>query len=227
MTSKDIQLNSEWKEILQDEFSKNYMINLREFLQKELKNHKIIYPHGSEIFSALNSTPFSKVKVVIIGQDPYHGPDQAHGLCFSVKKGIKIPPSLVNIFKELQNDLGFLPPNHGFLQKWAEEGVLLLNTTLTVEKGKAGSHHDKGWEFFTDRIIEELNRKKENLVFFLWGSPAQKKAKKVDDKRHLVIKSPHPSPLSAYRGFFGQSPFSKANEYLNRNGISQIDWQIS
>jgi uracil-DNA glycosylase len=202
------------------------MHSLREFLTSELKRGKTIYPESNNVFSAFNSTPFNKVKVVIIGQDPYHGEDQAHGMCFSVKKGVKIPPSLRNIYKELASDLSIETPQHGLLQSWADQGVLLLNTVLTVEKGMAGSHQGKGWEIFTDRVIDLLNKEKENLVFLLWGSPAQKKAKNVNSEKHLVLKSPHPSPLSAHRGFFGQHHFSKCNHYLKEKGIGPINWCI-
>jgi uracil-DNA glycosylase len=203
------------------------MQELADFLISEEQLGKSIYPDNSDIFRALEACPFEKVKVVILGQDPYHGKGQAHGLCFSVQKGVKIPPSLVNIYKELQSDVGVTPPEHGHLIEWAQEGVLLLNNVLTVEDGKAGSHHGKGWEQFTDRIVEILNEKKENLVFILWGSPAQKKAAKVDSARHCLIKSVHPSPLSSYRGFFGSKPFSKTNDYLKSRGLAPINWKLS
>lgn len=202
------------------------MLSLKQFLQDEAKNGKTIYPAAQNIFQALDATPFTKVKVVILGQDPYHGPGQAHGLCFSVQKDVPIPPSLVNIYKELKSDLGIDPPKHGNLISWAHQGILLLNNVLTVEAAKAGSHHGKGWELFTDRIVEVLNEKKENLVFILWGSPAQKKAAKVDPQKHCLIKSVHPSPLSSYRGFFGSKPFSQANDYLISKNITPIDWRI-
>ena len=221
---RDFKLEKSWKELLGSELKKTYMSDLRTFLVQEEKAQKTIYPQSQDIFAALNLTPFDQVKVVILGQDPYHGPNQAHGLCFSVKPGIKIPPSLVNIFKELKDDLGITPPTHGCLGAWGKQGVLLLNNVLTVEDGKAGSHHLKGWEQFTDKIIELLNEKKENLVFILWGSPAQKKAQKVDSKKHFIIKSVHPSPLSSYRGFFGSKPFSQTNTYLNSKGIKPINW---
>lgn len=221
---RDFKLEKSWKELLGSELKKPYMGDLRTFLVQEEKAQKTIYPQSQDIFAALNLTPFDQVKVVILGQDPYHGPNQAHGLCFSVKPGIKIPPSLVNIFKELKDDLGITPPTHGCLGAWGKQGVLLLNNVLTVEDGKAGSHHLKGWEQFTDKIIELLNEKKENLVFILWGSPAQKKAQKVDSKKHFIIKSVHPSPLSSYRGFFGSKPFSQTNTYLNSKGIKPINW---
>ena len=223
----DTKLDHTWAKYLSAEFEKPYFIALKKFLDNEFKNHKIIYPPKEEIFQALNLTPLEKVKVVIIGQDPYHGENQAHGLCFSVKKGIKIPPSLVNIYKELESDLAIKPPTHGNLSQWAERGVLLLNNVLTVEDSKAGSHHGKGWEIFTDKIIEVLNTEKSNLVFILWGSPAQKKAAGVDLKKHHVIKSVHPSPLSSYRGFFGSKPFSQTNSYLESKLIKPIDWSIN
>lgn len=224
---KDPKIDPSWKEVLSDEFSAPYMGKLREFLISEADAGKIIYPAENDIFAALNLTPFDKVKVVIIGQDPYHGPGQAHGLSFSVPKGVKIPPSLVNIYKELKDDLDITPPTHGYLEDWACQGVLLLNNVLTVEDGKAGSHHNHGWEQFTDKIIEVLNQKKENLVFILWGSPAQKKAKSVNESKHFIIKSVHPSPLSSYRGFFGSKPFSKTNAFLKSKGIKEINWKIS
>lgn len=223
---RDIKLEKSWKELLGSELELPYMAELRTFLLREQKTGKTIYPQSEEIFAALNLTPFDQVKVVILGQDPYHGPNQAHGLCFSVKPGVKTPPSLVNIFKELKSDLGITPPTHGCLDAWARQGVLLLNNVLTVEDGKAGSHHLKGWEEFTNKIIELLNEKKENLVFILWGSPAQKKASKVDAKKHFIIKSVHPSPLSSYRGFFGSKPFSQTNTYLKSKGIKPIDWTL-
>ena len=219
-------LEKSWQNLLQDELQKPYMLELQSFLVQEEKSGKKIYPPQNEIFAALNMTPFDQVKVVILGQDPYHGEGQAHGLCFSVKPGVKPPPSLINIFKELQNDVAVTPPDHGNLSKWASQGVLLLNNVLTVEDGKAGSHHLKGWEQFTDRIIELLNDKKENLVFILWGSPAQKKAAKVDTKKHFVLKSVHPSPLSSYRGFFGSRPFSQTNAFLSSKGLGPIDWGL-
>jgi uracil-DNA glycosylase len=202
------------------------MQELRGFLRKEISAKKVIYPRGSEYFAALDHTPFDKVKVVILGQDPYHGANQAHGLCFSVRPGVEIPPSLGNIFIELKNDLGIEPSNHGHLTYWAEQGVLLLNATLTVEAGKAGSHQDKGWERFTDVVIDVLNREREGLVFVLWGSYAQKKGAFIDTRKHLVLKGPHPSPLSAHRGFFGCRHFSKINNYLQAHGKTPIDWRL-
>lgn len=220
-------LHPTWEKILKEEFSKPYMVKLLEFLNSEEQLNKKIYPSFDEIFGALNLTPFEKVKVVILGQDPYHGPNQAHGLSFSVKSGVKIPPSLVNIYKELSTDMSLPIPDHGNLESWAREGVLLLNNVLTVEDGQAGSHHKKGWEIFTDKIVEVLNSRKENLVFILWGSPAQKKASMVDTTKHCVLKSVHPSPLSVYRGFYGSRPFSEANHYLESKGLLPINWSIT
>lgn len=224
---RNIQLDSSWLQVLQDEFDKPYMQSLRAFLQAEKQAGKIIYPAGKNIFNAFNSTPFDAVKVVILGQDPYHGPGQAHGLCFSVLPGVPFPPSLLNIFKEIQQDLGIPVPSHGCLQSWAEQGVLLLNATLTVEQARAGSHQGKGWETFTDEAIAALNREREGLVFLLWGSYAQKKGALIDGRKHLVLKSPHPSPLSAHRGFLGNRHFSKANEWLTRRGEQPIDWRLA
>lgn len=221
-----IDLSGKWLELLGPEFELDYMKKLKAFLIAEAQKNKIIYPEGKNIFEAFKLTPFEKVKVVIIGQDPYHGPGQAHGLCFSVQKGVKVPPSLVNIYKELKEDLGTPIADHGYLENWAREGVLMLNNVLTVEKGKAASHHGKGWELFTDKIIEVLNEKKENLVFILWGSPAQKKGKSIDTSKHFVIKSVHPSPLSSYRGFFGSKPFSQTNSFLASKGLKAINWNI-
>lgn len=222
----DLTIESSWKEVLGTEFTKPYMCELLEFLRDERKSGKTIYPSYDDVFEAFRLTPFREVKVVIIGQDPYHGPGQAHGLCFSVKKGMKIPPSLKNIFKELQTDQKVEIPESGCLEQWARQGVLLLNTVLTVEAGKANSHMNKGWEIFTDKVIEILNEKKEHLVFILWGSPAQKKARKVNPDKHLMLKAVHPSPLSVYRGFLGSRPFSQANTYLIENGIGPIDWNL-
>ncbi len=220
-------LEKGWKEALEIQELSNNIEKLNFFLEAELKNKKEILPERSLLFSAFNSTSFKNVKVVIIGQDPYHGPSQAHGMSFSVLPGVKIPPSLRNIYKELESDLGIAPAEHGYLSSWAKQGVLLLNSVLTVEASKAGSHHGRGWEIFTDKVIEVLNQKKENLVFLLWGSPAQKKASKVDSTRHYVLKCPHPSPLAAYRGFFGCKHFSKTNVFLKTKGIKPIDWSIS
>lgn len=220
-------LEKSWSSLLASELKQTYMQEIFHFIENEKQSGKVIYPQFETIFHALNLTPFNNVKVVILGQDPYHGKDQAHGLCFSVKKGIKVPPSLANIFKELKSDLNIDPPNHGSLESWAKQGVLLLNNVLTVEDGRAGSHHGQKWELFTDKIIEILNQKKEHLVFILWGSPAQRKAAKVDQAKHFIIKSVHPSPLSSYRGFFGSRPFSQTNTYLLKQNIPPIDWFIN
>jgi len=225
-TADGVQLHPEWKKVLGAEFGKPYMKQLRAFLKTELKKGKTIYPRGPDIFNALNTTPLSRVKVVILGQDPYHGPGQAHGLCFSVQKGVPPPPSLVNIFKELKEDLNIPSSQHGYLQSWAEQGVLLLNTVLTVEKGKPQSHQGQGWEQFTDQVIQAVNAKEEPVVFFLWGSPAQKKKNLITNSQHIVFKAPHPSPLSAYRGFFGSKHFSKANACLEQLGKEPIDWSL-
>jgi uracil-DNA glycosylase len=213
-----------WKSRLQDEFEQPYMAELRQFLLRRKEQGAVIFPPGRLIFNALNSTPFESVKVVILGQDPYHGPGQAHGLCFSVPKDVPIPPSLVNIYKELAADLGVEPPRSGNLQGWADQGVLLLNAVLTVERGRAGAHQGKGWERFTDRVIGELNAARDGLVFMLWGSYALKKGEVIDRERHLVLKAPHPSPLSAHRGFFGCRHFSMANDWLVRHGHSPVQW---
>ncbi len=223
----EIKLTDSWKTKLAGEFENPQMKYLRNFLLQEIKIGKQIYPKGEEYFAALNKVPFDKVRVVIVGQDPYHGIGQAHGLSFSVKDGVAFPPSLQNIFKELQNDLGVKAPKSGDLSDWANQGVLLLNSVLTVESGKAASHQGKGWEQFTDKIIHLLNDEKENLVFILWGAYAQKKASFVDRKKHLVIESPHPSPLSSYRGFFGSKPFSKTNQYLSSQQLSPINWDLN
>jgi uracil-DNA glycosylase len=221
-----MQIDSSWRAFLGEEFEKPYMKELLEFLDREEAAGKVIYPAKDHILAAFHHTPFHQVKVVVIGQDPYHGEGQAHGLSFSVGEKISPPPSLVNIFKELETDLNIKRPSNGSLVHWANQGVLLLNSVLTVEHGKAGSHHKRGWEKFTDRVIEVLNEEKRNLVFILWGAPAQKKAAKVDESKHCLIKSPHPSPLSSYRGFFGSKPFSKANAYLQEHGISPIHWSV-
>lgn len=221
-----VRLHEEWKSLLLPEFDQEYMKNLRKFLAAEMKAGKTVFPEGKNIFNALNSTPLSQVKVVILGQDPYHGAGQAHGLCFSVQKGVPPPPSLENIFKELKEDLGFIPPKHGELTKWAEQGVLLLNTCLTVEKGRPLSHQSRGWENFTDKIIQSLNAQERPLVFLLWGSPAQRKEVLINNPKHLILKAPHPSPLSSYRGFFGCKHFSKTNEFLKSTGQDIIDWNL-
>jgi uracil-DNA glycosylase len=215
-----------WMEVLGQEFDKPYMRILRDFLASELKAKKVIYPHGKDIFNAFKLTDFNQVKVVVIGQDPYHGPGQAHGLSFSVKPGVPPPPSLVNIFQELKSDLRIQATGSGHLEPWARQGVLLLNAVLTVEAGQAASHQGKGWELFTDKVVEVLNRERDHLVFFLWGAHAQKKGANLDASKHLIIKSPHPSPLSSYRGFFGSKPFSKTNTYLQSHGLKPIDWSI-
>jgi uracil-DNA glycosylase len=221
---REIKLESSWKTRLQDEFALPYMASLRRFLLDRKRNGAVIYPPGGQIFNALDSTPFDAVKVVILGQDPYHGPGQAHGLCFSVQKDVPTPPSLVNIYKEIESDLGLTPPGHGNLQSWAEQGVLLLNAVLTVERGHASAHQGKGWEKFTDRIVIELNAGRENLVFLLWGAYAMKKGAIIDRDRHFVLNAPHPSPLSAHRGFFGCRHFSKANAWLEKHGMEPVNW---
>ncbi len=221
-----VQLRPSWKKRIASEFEQEYMQKLRQFLIAEKQQGKIIYPESDDIFNSMNLTSFNDVKVVIVGQDPYHGPGQAHGLCFSVKPGVRIPPSLVNIFKELHNDLGIPIRNHGYLVSWAEQGVLMINSVLTVEKNKAGSHQGKGWERFTDAIITTVNKEHSGVVYFLWGSYAQKKGKIIDRKRNLVLQSVHPSPLSAHRGFFGNSHFSQANTYLERVGKEPVNWEL-
>lgn len=223
---RQINLDESWRSLLQGEFESDYMQQLRIFLQQEKSLGKEIYPGGDEIFNALNATKFDSVKVVILGQDPYHGPGQAHGLCFSVRPGVRIPPSLKNIYKELAADIAFIPPQHGCLDYWAQQGVLLLNSVLTVETGNAASHQGKGWEKFTDRVVELLNAGRSGLVFVLWGNYAQKKGAMIDRDKHLVLSSVHPSPLSASRGFFGNQHFSRANEFLLAHGDSAIDWQL-
>ncbi len=223
-----VELEPSWLEVLGDEFDKPYMLGLKKFLKEEKEAGNKIYPKGSDIFNAFWKTPFKDLKVVILGQDPYHGEHQAHGLSFSVQKGIGIPPSLRNIYKELSTDIpGFKIPSHGDLTEWAEQGVLLLNASLTVRAGMPGSHQKKGWETFTDTVIKKISDKKEEIVFILWGSFAHAKSELIDTKKHHIIKSPHPSPFSADRGFFGSKPFSKTNEILIREGKKPIDWQIS
>ncbi|MEQ1875471.1 MAG: uracil-DNA glycosylase [Bdellovibrionia bacterium] len=221
-----IALPPDWKAELLGEFQKPYMRELKTFLKAEKAAKKTIYPPGKEIFNAFHLTPLSEVKVLILGQDPYHGPGQAHGLAFSVRKGVKPPPSLRNIFKELQQDTGVTIPENGDLTKWAEQGVLLLNTSLTVERAKAGSHQNKGWELFTDQVIRVLNAREEPVVFVLWGAPAMRKHELITRRHHLVLKSPHPSPFSADRGFFGSRPFSKINSVLKKRGVGEIDWSL-
>ncbi len=224
---QQIRLEAGWKAQLSDQFQADYMKQLRQFLVSEKQANKTIYPKGDEYFNALNLTPFDQVRVVILGQDPYHGPGQAHGLCFSVQAGVAPPPSLKNIYKEMASDLGLPIPNHGNLTHWAEQGVLLLNSVLTVEQGKAASHQGRGWEQFTDRVIERINREREGVVFMLWGNYAQKKGQLIDATKHCVLKAPHPSPLSAYRGFFGCHHFSKANQWFQKRGEPPIDWQLA
>ena len=221
-----VKLEPSWLKVLGSEFEQPYMAQLKNFLQAEKRAGKKIFPAGENWFNALNTTPFDKVKVVILGQDPYHGPGQAHGLCFSVLPGVPSPPSLVNMFKELQSDLGVPVSSHGCLQHWAEQGVLLLNAVLTVERGLANSHQGRGWEQFTDACIAHLNRDREGLVFMLWGSYAQRKGQLIDRSRHLVLEAPHPSPLSAHRGFLGCRHFSQANRYLESRGETPIDWAL-
>lgn len=225
--SRKIDLHPSWLAHLIGEFDQPYMRELKAFLLSEKQQGKVIYPASANIFNAFNSTPLDKVKVVILGQDPYHGPNQAHGICFSVQPGVPAPPSLQNIYKELHRDLGIPIPPHGYLQAWANQGVLLLNATLTVEQGKAGSHQGKGWETFTDKAIQVVNEQCEGVVFLLWGSYAQKKAFFLDNKKHLILRAPHPSPLSAHRGFIGCGHFSRANQYLQQLNKSPIDWRLT
>ena len=223
--SSQVKIEDSWKKLLIEEFDKPYFKEMAEFIRNEYKS-KTIYPKGKDIFNAFNLTPVNKVKVVIIGQDPYHGANQAHGLCFSVLKGVKIPPSLRNIYKEINADIGIDIPDTGELQSWANQGVFLLNNVLTVEEGKANSHKGCGWEEFTASAIEALSDKREGLVFLLWGSHAQKKEELIDSSKHLILKAPHPSPLSAFSGFFGCRHFSKANSFLESKGRKAIDWGI-
>jgi len=225
-TTEAIKLHPAWLERLQPQFDEPYMGELKRFLLDEKQRGKSIFPKGANWFRALDLTPLDQVRVVILGQDPYHGPGQAHGLCFSVPPNVRPPPSLVNIYKELASDLGITPARHGFLENWAKQGVLLLNSVLTVEMGRAASHRDRGWERFTDAVIREVNAKDEPIVFMLWGSYAQKKAAFVDTSKHLVLKAPHPSPLSAHNGFFGCRHFSKANAFLESRGAPTIDWAL-
>jgi uracil-DNA glycosylase len=222
----EIQLHESWKAPLLREFDSDYMAALKAFLTSEKADGKTIYPKGSEWFRALDLTPLDKVRVVILGQDPYHGPGQAHGLCFSVKPGVRPPPSLLNIYKELESDLGLPRPRHGFLEHWASQGVLLLNSVLTVEMAKAASHSQKGWEHFTDAVIRLVNAKTEPVVFMLWGAYAQKKGAFLDASRHLVLKAAHPSPLSAHNGFLGCRHFSQCNAFLSEKGLPPIDWSL-
>ncbi|MDH5608441.1 MAG: uracil-DNA glycosylase [Cyclobacteriaceae bacterium] len=219
----DVRIESGWKAILAEEFEKAYFTELVFFVKEEY-NSRRIYPPGSQVFRSFEFSPYEKTRIVILGQDPYHGPGQAHGLCFSVNDGVPLPPSLRNIYKEIKNDLGLEIPVSGNLQRWATQGILLLNATLTVRDGQPGSHQGKGWEQFTDRVISLLSENKENLVFMLWGSYAQKKGAMIDRSRHLVLEAPHPSPLSVHRGFFGCHHFSKANLYLEKHGLDKVDW---
>ncbi|WP_369821239.1 uracil-DNA glycosylase [Oleiphilus sp. HI0080] len=222
----DDQLIDSWQKKLGGQFALPYMTSLQEFLASERKAGKQIYPPENLVFNALNSTPFERVSVVILGQDPYHGSGQAHGLSFSVQPGVAIPPSLVNIYKELYSDVGAVPPMHGCLTSWAEQGVLLLNAVLTVEQGNAGAHQGKGWEQFTDEVIRALNDQRENIVFILWGNYAQKKGAFIDQSKHCVLTSAHPSPLSAHRGFLGSKPFSQCNAYLKSKGLPEVNWSL-
>jgi len=224
--SPPVRLEESWKAALSDEFSSPYMTELRSFLKAEIGAGKQVFPKGPDYFAALDLTPLDRVKVVILGQDPYHGDGQAHGLCFSVQPGVRVPPSLKNVYKELETDLGISQPRHGNLESWARQGVLLLNSVLTVERGLAASHRGRGWERFTDAVIEKVNALEHPVVFLLWGSYAQKKAAFVDTSRHLVLKAPHPSPLSAHTGFLGCRHFSQANAFLEKNGMTPIDWRL-
>ena len=220
-----VNIGNSWDDVLAGEFEKEYYRELREFLKNEYSAHRV-YPEMKNIFNALRHTPYDKVKAVILGQDPYHQPGQAHGLCFSVQKGVKQPPSLVNIFKEMRADLGVETPTHGCLEDWANHGVLLLNAVLTVRDSEANSHKGKGWEIFTDRVIELLNEREEPMVFILWGANARAKASLITSPQHLIIEGAHPSPLSAHNGFWGGKYFSRTNEFLESNGIEPIDWRI-
>lgn len=220
-----VNIGNEWDELLKDEFEKEYYLKLREFLKKEYFTYQI-YPNMYDIFNALKFTSYSDVKAVIIGQDPYHGPGQAHGLCFSVQKGVAIPPSLQNMYKELYSDLGIPPANHGYLKKWADNGVLMMNAVLTVRGGQANSHRNMGWEIFTDKVIELLNNREQPIVFILWGNNAKQKMKLVTNPKHLILQAAHPSPLSAFNGFFGCKHFSKTNDFLISQGMAPIDWKI-
>lgn len=225
-TTNSVKLEKSWLTRLSSEFESDRMKKLRGFLREEISHKKKIYPKPQDWFAAFDLTPFDKVKVVIVGQDPYHGPGQAHGLSFSVRDGVRFPPSLQNIFKEMKDDLGLPIPKSGSLESWAKQGVLLLNSVLTVEEGKAASHQKRGWEEFTDAVIAKINKEKEGVAFILWGSYAQKKGEHIDRKKHFVLESVHPSPLSAHRGFFGSKPFSKVNAYLKSQGKTPIDWSL-
>ena len=221
----NVKINESWKKVLNSEFESDYFFQLKNFLIEEKKHH-IIYPPGSQIFAAFDLTPFDEVKVVILGQDPYHGVGQAHGLCFSVQNGVKPPPSLQNIYKEMENDLGINISESGNLEKWTKQGVLLLNATLTVRANFAGSHQNKGWEIFTDNVIKALSEQKEGLIFILWGNYAQAKELLINTKKHYILKAAHPSPFSVYRGFFGCKHFSKTNGFLSQMGKTEIDWSL-
>lgn len=218
-----VNIEGSWRDLLRNEFDQPYFHQLAEFVRSEYNSQKV-FPPGSQIFQAFEASPVDNIKVVILGQDPYHGPNQAHGLCFSVNEGVPIPPSLVNIFKEIQNDLGKSPPTNGNLSRWAQQGVLLLNATLTVRKGSPGSHQNQGWETFTDAVIKNISDTHEHIVFMLWGAYAQNKGAVINRTRHLVLASPHPSPFSAHRGFLGNKHFSKCNAYLEKQGKSAIEW---
>ena len=220
-----VNIGNEWDELLKGEFEKEYYLKLREFLKKEYFTYQV-YPNMYDIFNALKYTSYSDVKAVIIGQDPYHGPGQAHGLCFSVQKGVAIPPSLQNMYKELYSDLGIPPANHGYLKKWADNGVLMMNAVLTVRGGQANSHRNMGWEIFTDKVIELLNNREQPIVFLLWGNNAKQKMKLITNPKHLILQAAHPSPLSAFNGFFGCKHFSKTNDFLISQGMTPIDWRI-
>lgn len=222
----DVKIEDSWKQVLKDEFKKPYFEQIALHLKTERSQGKVIYPPGSLIFNAFNTTPFDNVKVVILGQDPYHGPNQAHGLCFSVQNGVPPPPSLINIFKELQEDIGINIPNHGNLTHWAQQGVFLLNASLTVRAGEAMSHAKIGWATFTDTVIKKISEGKKNVVFLLWGKFAQEKKLLIDESKHLILKAAHPSPLAAHSGFFGCKHFSKTNTWLMSKGIDPVDWQL-
>ena len=220
-----VDVTGKWREYFQSDFAP-YLKKVESFLETDEVKQSLVFPKVDEYFAAFKETPFEDVKVVILGQDPYHGEGQAHGLCFSVRPGVKPPPSLVNIYKEMQTDIGLDPVNHGYLMSWAQQGVLMLNATLSVEAGRAGSHQKKGWEEFTDQVIQKINSEKSGVAFILWGSYAQKKGERIDESKHFILKSPHPSPLSSYRGFFGSQPFSKVNSYLKSMGKKEIDWSL-
>ncbi|MBU0553229.1 uracil-DNA glycosylase [Myxococcota bacterium] len=225
MPEREVQIHPSWLAVVGEEFDKPYMTQLRAFLEQEQAQHQV-FPPNKEIFSAFEHTPFDEVRVVILGQDPYHGPGQANGLCFSVKRGVKVPPSLVNIFKEIESEMGYPRPKHGDLTSWAQQGVLLLNAVLTVRARNANSHRDQGWETFTDQVIRALSAQKEGLIFLLWGGPAKKKARMIDANKHLILTASHPSPLSAHNGWFGCGHFAQVNEHLKARGDSPINWRL-